>query len=59
MSEEEIPEIDWAMLREGVMNLAEIAWTYHQACIGAGFTESQALALTISWQTEWMRQARA
>lgn len=52
-------QINWPEMRVGLIGLAELIFTYHQALLGAGFGEAQTLALALGYQEHLLTAARA
>ncbi len=52
--EEETPPLNWAEIHKGQMDMAELVFCYHQALIGAGFSDMRALQLSASYQWAMM-----
>lgn len=43
-------EIDWAVVQSSAVNFAEMVRTYYQALVNAGFSEKDAMTLTVAYQ---------
>ncbi len=46
---------DWAEIREGQLNMAELVWTYHHALLAAGFEENYATYFSTVYQDTLLR----
>jgi hypothetical protein len=42
------PSLDWTVLRQGMLQLAQLARVYYEALLAAGFTEGQALQIVMA-----------
>ncbi len=45
---------DWAEIRAGQLNMAELVWTYHQALLASGFDEDKAVYFATMYQDKLM-----
>ncbi len=41
---------NWADIRQGQLNMAELIWTYHQALLASGFDEERAVYFATMYQ---------
>lgn len=48
--------IDWTAIREASIHMAELFYSYHQALIAAGFSDANAIKLTLGYQNSFLSQ---